>query len=109
VIELSTFIVALLAVVGGFITGWAAHRSEKRIWAEARERFKADQLAAELWACKQELASAEADVEAARSTPVPAAVHLHLPALPQGWPQMWPPLPVIDALPASSMSGREIQ
>jgi ParB-like chromosome segregation protein Spo0J len=102
----STFLVVLLAAVAGFVAGWAAHRSEKRILAEARERYKAAQLAAELWACKQELALAEADAEAARTaaaTSAPAAVHLHLPALPGGWPSGWPPMPVIDTLPASAM------
>jgi hypothetical protein len=97
----STMLVALLTLVAGFIAGWAAHRSEKRIYAEARERFKADQLAAELSACKQELA----EVEAAQTAAIPAqsTVHLHLPALPQGWPSGWPPMPVIDTLPASAM------
>ncbi|MGH4008261.1 MAG: hypothetical protein ACRDTH_08935 [Pseudonocardiaceae bacterium] len=95
---MSTMLVALGV---GFIVGWAAHHLDKRIYAEARTNFKVDQLAAELWACQQELA----EVEAARAAAIPAqsTVHLCLPALPQGWPSGWPPMPVIDTLPASAM------
>jgi len=99
---------ALLALVAGFIAGWAAHRSQERAYAEARERFKADQLTTELWACKQELELAEAEADAVRTAPAPAAVHVHLPTLPGGWPVTWPQPPVIDALPASQTPGREI-
>jgi hypothetical protein len=104
----STFLAALLALVAGFVAGWAAHRSEKRVYAEARERCKADQLAAELWACQQELALAQADAVRTATAPTTGVVHVHLSALPGAWPLTWPQPPVIDTLPASQNPGREI-
>lgn len=92
---MSTF----LAMVAGFVAGWAAHRSDSRTYIESRERYWADQHAAELRACKQELTEAEAVRTAAALAP--AVLHVHMPALPPGWPQAWPVPPVIDALPAS--------
>ena len=93
------FLAMLLAMVAGFVAGWAAHRSYSRAYIEFRERYWADQLAAELRACKQELAHTETAQSPA--APAPAVLHVHLPALPPGWPQTWPQPPVIDALPAS--------
>ena len=96
---MSTFRAVLLAMVAGFVAGWAAHRSDSGAYIESRERYWADQHAAELRACKQELAEAEAVRTA--PAPAPAVLPVHMPALPQGWPQTWPVPPVIDALPAS--------
>ena len=103
---MSTFLAMLLAMVAGFVAGWAAHRSDSRAYIESRERYWADQLAAELRACQQELAHAEA--AQSPTAPAPEVIHVHLSALPGGWPLTWPQPSVIDALPASQTPGREI-
>jgi hypothetical protein len=104
----STLLAVLLAVVAGFIAGWAAHRSDSNAYIASRERYWSDQLAAELRACQQELAEVEAEATRALAiTAQPAAVHFHLPVMPQGgWPQGWPAIP---ALPVSaSIDEREV-
>ena len=102
---MSTFLAMLLAMVAGFVAGWAAHRSDSRAYIASRERYWTDQHAAELRACKQKLAHPEAEAARISAAPAPAVIHVHLPALAQGWP----PPPVINALPASETLGKEIK
>lgn len=42
---MSTMLAALLALIVGFVAGWAAHRSDSRAYIESRARHLARQMA----------------------------------------------------------------
>jgi hypothetical protein len=96
------WLVLLVVAVGGFCVGWAGRGDTNRARQDSADRYHAGQLAAELDACRQELARVSA-VQPPTPGAAPAVVHVHLamPALYQGWAQ-----PVVEGQIVRELEGR---